>query len=199
MSRWVKPWDARLAAWLVEPLRDSWIGPNHLTTLRLLVGATSATLFAAGEHQNLAAAIMVLSNFLDHCDGELARISGKATRLGHYYDLASDAAVTVALFVCMGVGLVASFDLSAEWMGLVAGVAVAGIFQLRNVMENEYGKAATKQPQFSGFDAEDILYLLPLVTWANGLESFLLAAAIGAPIALSVVAGQYFALRRSTV
>ena len=66
-------------------------------------------------------------------------------------------------------------------------------------MENEYGKAATKQPQFSGFDAEDILYLLPLVTWANGLESFLLAAAIGAPIALSVVAGQYFALRRSTV
>lgn len=199
MRTWVKPWDARLAARLVEPLRDSWIGPNHLTTVRLLVGATSAYLFAEGAHQNLAAALMVLSNFLDHCDGELARISGKATRIGHYYDLVSDATVTVALFVCMGVGLVTSFDLSAEWMGLVAGVAVAGIFQLRNVMENEYGKAATTQPQFSGFDAEDILYLLPLVTWVNGLDSFLLAAAVGAPIALSVVAGQYFALRRSTV
>ena len=41
---------------------------------------------------NLGALLLVLSNFLDHTDGELARISGKTSRVGHLYDLASDAA-----------------------------------------------------------------------------------------------------------
>ena len=47
---------------------------------------------------------MVLSNFLDHTDGELARIGGKSSRIGHIYDLARDAAVTVMLFVAIGIG-----------------------------------------------------------------------------------------------
>jgi hypothetical protein len=32
------PWDARLARRLVTPLADSWIAPNVLTTLRLMIG-----------------------------------------------------------------------------------------------------------------------------------------------------------------
>ena len=47
----------------------------------------------------------MLSNFVDHTDGELARISGKSSRIGHFYDLACDALVTVMLFVGMGVGV----------------------------------------------------------------------------------------------
>ena len=38
-------------------------------------------------------------NFHDHTDGELARIGGKTSRIGHLYDLASDAAVTILLFI----------------------------------------------------------------------------------------------------
>ena len=199
MADRIKPWDARLAAICVRPFRDSPIRPNHLTTLRLVVGIGSAYLFADGANANLAAIIMAASNFLDHCDGELARLSDKATRFGHYYDLACDAAVTVMLFVSMGLGLATTHDNSTAWLGLIAGIAVAGIFQLRNLIENDYGKAATAQPRFAGFEAEDILYLLPLVTWMNGLGVFLLTAAIGAPLALLVVTGHYFALRRSTV
>src|SRR5271154_6877483 len=104
-----RPWDARLARRLVAPLKDSWVTPNHLTTLRLGVGFAAVAAFSLGTYlwSNLAALLLILSNFLDHTDGELARISGKSSRIGHVYDLASDAVVTVLLFVAMGAGLAA--------------------------------------------------------------------------------------------
>jgi len=186
-----KPWDARLAARLVRPLCHGPVTPNHLTTVRLLVGIIGALLFAQGESVNLAATVIVLSNFLDHTDGELARMSGKNSRFGHHYDLASDAVVTVGLFFCIGWGLKTDLGDAAIWMGLASGLAVAGIFQLRNVIENRYGKAATAQPRFGGFEAEDILYLLPLVTLCGGLKLFLQAAAVGAPLAFVLVLLQF--------
>src|SRR5712672_4688300 len=93
------PWDARLARILVTPLKDSWVTPNHLTTVRLGVGLAASAAFLPGTYgwSNLAALLLVLSNFLDHTDGELARLSGKSSRIGHVYDLASDALVTVLL------------------------------------------------------------------------------------------------------
>ncbi|MGH8598630.1 MAG: CDP-alcohol phosphatidyltransferase family protein [Gammaproteobacteria bacterium] len=182
-----KPWDARLAAQLVKPLCGTPVTPNHLTTVRLFVGISGALLFAHGGHANLAAAIVVLSNFLDHTDGELARMKGATSRFGHYYDLISDAVVTVGLFCCIGWGLVSSLGHRAIWMGVIAGLAIAAIFHLRQVIENRLGKGATAQPRIGGFEAEDILYLLPLVTLFDRLATFLHAAAVGAPIALLVV------------
>ncbi len=104
-----RPWDARLARRLVTPLIDSWVTPNHLTTLRLVVGLAAAAAFVPGTYgwSNIAALLLILSNFLDHTDGELARMSGKTSRIGHLYDLASDAAVTILLFVAIGVGVAA--------------------------------------------------------------------------------------------
>lgn len=191
-----KPWDARLAAALVRPLRDTPISPNVLTTVRLLVGICGAWLFATGDAPNLAACVIVLSNFLDHTDGELARMSGKSSRFGHNYDLASDAGVTIGLFACIGWGLRAPHGDAAVTMGVIAGLAVAGIFHLRNLIESAHGKVATAQPRFAGFEAEDILYLLPLVTWFDALPLFLQAASIGAPLAFCIVLAQYVVLRR---
>ena len=193
-----KPWDARLAAALVRPcLGSTRVHPNHFTTLRLLVGAAGATAFATGQWPNLGAALVVLSNFLDHTDGEFARMSGKTSRFGHYYDLLADALVTVGLFAGIGIGL-AQDDHSALEMvlGLLAGGAVAIIFYLRNKMETTHGKDATRQAHWGGFEAEDVLYLMPLVTWCDGLNWFLYAAAIGAPLACVVVALAYLRVMR---
>src|ERR1700743_299293 len=95
-----RPWDARLGRRLVMPLKDSWVTPNHLTTVRLLVGVAGALAFTPGTWgwTNIAALLVIVSNFLDHREGELARISGKTSRIGHLYDLASDAVVTILLF-----------------------------------------------------------------------------------------------------
>lgn len=194
-----KPWDARLAAWLVRPfVHSSRVHPNHFTALRLVVGLAGTAAFASGRAPTVAALLIVVSNFLDHTDGELARASGKTSRFGHYFDLASDALITVGMFAGIGIGLRhGALGPAAGWMGAVAGLAVAVIFHLRNQMENAHGKQVTRQAQFAGFEAEDVLYLVPVVTLAGGLEWFLRAAALGAPVAAVVVGiGWWRVMRR---
>ena len=183
-----RPWDARLARRLITPLKDSWVTPNYLTTVRLFVGLAAAAAFLPGSYawSNVAALLLILSNFLDHTDGELARLSGKTSRIGHLYDLASDAVVTVLLFVAMGAGIAVKRGLlmgvAPIVLGTAAGVAIALIFWLRMQIEELGGKAASQQASMGGFETEDVLYLLPLVTLCNGLAPFVEAASIGAPL-----------------
>jgi archaetidylinositol phosphate synthase len=198
-----RPWDARLARRLVTPLKDGRTTPNHLTTVRLGCGLAAAAAFLRGTYgwTNVGALLLILSNFLDHTDGELARISGKSSRIGHIYDLASDAIVTILLFVAMGVGVGVKvgplLQAPPALLGLVAGLAVAWIFYLRMRIETMAGKTASKQATLAGFETEDVLYLLPLVTLLNGLPLFLIAAALGAPLfAVWVVIDYRRALRR---
>ncbi|MGF6775326.1 archaetidylinositol phosphate synthase [Paraburkholderia sp. GAS334] len=185
-----RTWDARLARRLVTPLIDTRITPNHLTTLRLLIGLAGALCLARGDFawSNAGALLIVLSNFVDHTDGELARISGKTSRIGHFYDLASDALVTVLLFLGMGIGMGAigghgrDLIVPSALLGGIAGVSVAVIFFLRMRIEEMAGKAGTKQASAGGFETEDVLYLLPLVTLTSGTSLFIIAASIGAPL-----------------
>src|ERR1700742_2739350 len=102
-----RPWDARLDRWLVTPLKNTRTTPNHLTTVRLAVGFAAAAAFLPGTYgwTNIGALLLGLSNFLDPPDGELARISGKTSRIGHLYDLTSDAVVTILLFLAIGIGV----------------------------------------------------------------------------------------------
>jgi phosphatidylglycerophosphate synthase len=174
-----------------------------LTTLRLGVGLAAATAFIPGSYgwSNIAALLLILSNFLDHTDGELARLSGKTSRIGHLYDLASDAAVTILLFVAIGVGVAAKSGtdliVPPAILGLLAGTAIALIFYLRMRIEELSGKAATQQASLGGFETEDVLYLLPLATLCNALVPMLLAAAMCAPLyAVWVVIDYQRVLRR---
>ncbi len=193
----MKPWDARLAAWLVRPLLGTAIMPNHLTTLRLVVGLAGAGAFASGTAPTLGAVLTAISTFLDHTDGELARIGGLSSRFGHYYDLVGDFLVMMALFFGIGIGLRGELGNAALALGGVSGVAIALMFHLRNEIESGIGKSATKQPALAGFEPEDVFYLLPVVTLGGWLEEFLVAAAIGAPLAAVVVIAQYVRFRRT--
>jgi archaetidylinositol phosphate synthase len=174
-----------------------------LTTLRLLVGLAAAAAFLPGTYgwSNLAALLLVLSNFLDHTDGELARMSGKTSRFGHLYDLASDAVVTISLFIAIGIGVAAKpgveLLIAPAILGLAAGTAIALIFFLRMRIEEMLGKAATRQASLGGFETEDVLYLFPLATLSNAVVPMLLAAAICAPLyAIWVIIEYQRVLRR---
>jgi hypothetical protein len=48
-------------------------------------------------------------------------------------------------------------------------------------IEDLGGKAASRQASMGGFETEDVLYLLPLVTLCNGVGPFVVAASVGAP------------------
>jgi phosphatidylglycerophosphate synthase/alkylated DNA repair dioxygenase AlkB len=201
-----RPWDARLARRLVTPLKNSRVTPNHLTTVRLAVGLFAAAAFTPGTYgwTNVGACLLALSNFLDHADGELARMSGKGSRFGHLYDLASDALITVLLFVAMGIGVSVSadaedrlFGTSPTLTGAIAGIAVAWIFLLRMQIEAMAGKAGTRQASIGGFETEDVLYLLPLVTLCNAIPGFIKLAAVGAPLFAVWVTIDYLRTLRS--
>lgn len=179
-----KPWDAQLAYRLVYPLRDSWVTPNHLTFVRLLFGIFAAAGFAVGDYfwANAGAFCFVVSNFLDHTDGELARLTGKISKSGHYFDLACDAIVNIILFIGIGAGLMQSS--LGDWalpMGIISGLAVAAIFYMRNEIEKSVGKTAARQPNVGVIEAEDVLYILPVVSLLGWLVPFLSLATVGAP------------------
>ena len=180
-----RPLDARLAAWLVYPLRNSAVTPNHLTTARLLFGVAACVLLSKGNYawSNAGALCFAASAFLDHADGELARITGNKSKFGHYYDLASDAVSDILLFVGIGIGLSrGDLGTGALFMGILAGVSVAGIFHLRLMISNITGKDQPGMPNIGLFEIEDVFYLLPLVTVFELLQPFLSAAAVGAPV-----------------
>lgn len=194
-----RPFDARLAARLVAPLRDTWVTPNHLTTLRLLFGVLACAGLGLGGQlwSNIGALCFAVSHFLDHTDGELARISGKSSRIGHLYDLVSDVMVNVLLFVGIGIGQRhGDFGDWAIALGLLAGIAVAAIFHMRHEIELAVGKEEARQPNVGVFEAEDILYLLPLIALAGKLHVFMLLSAVGAPLFGMWVLREYLALKR---
>jgi phosphatidylglycerophosphate synthase len=189
---------------MVAPLVNTWVTPNYLTTLRLAVGLAAAAAFLPARYgwSNVAALLLVLSNFLDHTDGELARMSGKTSRMGHLYDLASDAAVTIVLFVSIGVGMAGApgFESAPSpiLLGMVAGTAIALIFFFRLRIEELHGKSATRQAYLAGFETEDVLYLFPLATLSNSLAPMLLVASVCAPLyAVWVVIDYQRAVRRN--
>lgn len=178
------PWDQRLAQTMMRPLAATAITPNQITTLGLAIGLLAAFLYAQGGWAvHLGAACFVLSFWLDHADGEFARMTGRTSLFGHYYDLAAGGCVLVAVFVGIGIGT--SDGALGAWspgLGVGAGVATAAIFVLRLELERRAGKAAVRQPNLLGFELEDLMYLLGPITWLGLLQPFLLLAGIGAPL-----------------
>ena len=194
-----KPWDAQIAYKLIYPLRNTFVTPNYLTSLRLLFGIFAGIFFALGEYKysNIGAFCFVLSNFLDHADGELARLKNQISSKGHIYDLVSDALVNILLFLGMGIGLMqTNLGVYACIMGIISGTTVAAIFYMRNDIEKNIGKKNARQPHKSGVEAEDILYVLPIITYFQLDYYFIFAASIGAPIFCIYVIKDYLAIKK---
>lgn len=112
--------------------------------------------------------------------------SGKSSRIGHVYDLASDAVVAILLFIAIGIGVrdnpAISLQIPPAVLGLLAGCVIALIFFLRMRIEDIAGNAASQQGSLAGFETQDVFYLLPLVTLGNAVLPFLVAAALCAPL-----------------
>jgi archaetidylinositol phosphate synthase len=171
------PWDQRLARASLKPLMAASITPNQVTTFSLAIGLLAAFLYGRGGWvAHLGAASFVLTLWLDHVDGELARSMGRTSASGHYYDLAADCSVLVAVFVGIGIGE------GMSGFGVAAGLGTAAIFGLRMALERRSGKAAVRQPNLLGFELEDLMYLLAPLTWLGLLQPFLQLAGIGAPL-----------------
>lgn len=178
------PWDQRLANLLIRPLTDTRVTPNMITTVGLLVGVGAIVCYAlGGVFAHVGAVLFMAAYVIDHADGELARLTGKTSKFGHYYDLAVDGLVVGGVVVGMGIGLQSQVQsVPSSWLGVIAGISIALIFVLRLELERRFSKAATRQPNLWGFEIQDVLYLMGPITWLGWLEGFLTLAAVGAPL-----------------
>ncbi len=178
-------WSRRLARPLMRPLVGTRVRPNHVTSLRLATGLGAAAAFAVGSTDWVLAGglLFVLSVFLDSADGELARLADACSALGDDYDVASDIAVTMLLFVGLGVGL--RTGLLGWWaipVGLMTGAAIATIYWVIVKIER---LEVVPEPVVSGrggFAADESLYLVGPIAWLGWLQPFLLLSFLGAPL-----------------
>lgn len=183
------PFDQQIAAVLVRPLVNTPITPNQISIFTLILALIGAGILASGN-ANMAtwgAGLFVLARFLDHFDGELARQSGRTSKLGYYLDYIVGSVSYAALFFCLGLGFINS-DLGI-WAVLLgsAGATCAIISMFTNLgIDKETGGDETGDsvgyPGFAGFELEDGIYLLWPVTWLGFLYPFFIAAGIGATI-----------------
>lgn len=183
------PFDQRIAAVLVRPLVRTPITPNHVSLVTLAIALVGAGLLATGDTDKATwgAGLFVLARFLDHFDGELARQSGKTSKLGYYLDYIVGAISYAALFFAMGWG----FRDSAlgDWAVVLGsgGAAAALLSMFTNLgIDKQSGGDATGDavgyPGFAGFELEDGIYLIWPVTWLGFLYPFFIAAGIGATV-----------------
>ncbi|NLD27834.1 MAG: Bifunctional IPC transferase and DIPP synthase [bacterium ADurb.Bin270] len=74
-------------------LSKLWISPNTITAFNIIVGVFSGVFVADGNryHYILAGAILFqLASIIDGCDGEVAKLTFRATKFGQYADTLCD-------------------------------------------------------------------------------------------------------------
>ncbi len=197
------PYDQRIARVLVRPLARLGVTPNQVTAVSLVLALGAGGLFAVGDAPAIhwAAGLFVLARFLDHFDGELARLTGKTTRFGYYFDYAVGGLAHAALFAGIGWGL-AGGPLGGWALALgLAGCASALLAMGLNLdLDRQLGLGegeAVGYPGWAGFELEDGIYLLAPVTWLGWLEPFFIAAGIGAGVYLLWTLGRVLRARMS--
>lgn len=140
-------------------------------------------MLAAGPAWFFAGAACFLAAIvLDRSGGELSRATGRTNAAGHASPLVQDSLVNALVFAGLGLGLRGGAQgLAALGMGVVAALGVAAMPWLIRRLEAIDGRRAAEFGGVAGFDAEDILLLVPVALWAGWAEGLLVAVAFSAP------------------
>jgi phosphatidylglycerophosphate synthase len=117
----------RPAGWLIARTAGAiGIAPTGLTVLGTLIGIVGGALLYEERLGLLAFAFLIFHSIVDSADGQLARMTGRATEFGRVLDGLSGYATHVTIYLAIAMGLVhRGAGLSVIfWMGL-AGMATA--------------------------------------------------------------------------
>ncbi len=127
-------WSAQIANVIVRVLRPLPIVPNHYTIASLVLGFVAAWLFSHGTYASVLWGLLALhaSFIFDCCDGQVSRLKGLASRMGHWFDYHADKLKDGAVLLGWAYGIYTLSDERMVWVFLVAFAAI--FFQLlRNV------------------------------------------------------------------
>jgi archaetidylinositol phosphate synthase len=192
------PWDQRLARPFARLLSHTTITPNQVTTASLIFGIGGAILLAfGGVAAYWGALLYMMAQFVDHMDGELARMTNQTSVFGHHYDHIAGGVFEFGLFCGIGIGL--GPDALGGWamtLGFVAAVSVGITVAIRLEVSRRFGNDAIDQPSWFGFEIEDIMYLVGPIAWLDGLAPFLLLASIGLPTFMLITVWDFLSRNR---
>ena len=101
-------------------VKTGW-SPNAITILSLLVGFLAAGFFAQGAYLAgvVGALLFQVSAIIDCCDGDVARLTFRESRLGEQLDLIGDNVVHMAIFGSLGW---AGYTNGGGWLFLALGL-----------------------------------------------------------------------------
>lgn len=179
-------WDEAIARKFASSLYSVPISANHITLIALVLTLLSGILFASGEtwEADIAALIFMFVRFLDHLDGELARIKKTESKFGHYFDWFVDTFSYVYLFIALGIGfnnkmnpVLLTFIVSLACIACIINTLV-GIVKEKERIEQRNQSF----PVIAGFSIDDGMYLIGPVTWSGFLFPFFLLTSIGAVV-----------------
>ena len=114
IDRALRPLKTRLLAPLARPLERT--SPATITAVGLVVGLGAAAAAAAGRF-DVALVAWLLNRMLDGLDGDVARLTGRASARGAYLDLMADLLVYAAVPLGLAAGAVGAglADPAAAW------------------------------------------------------------------------------------
>lgn len=125
-----------LAAVLVAVLRRTPVTPNQVTILGAIVffGVVAALVGWPGIGGLVAAAVILeLAYILDCADGQLARVTGKTSPVGSYFDFLID---EVKALLLVGACAVRAWQSTSEEWWLVIGIAGCAIVSIATSLTN---------------------------------------------------------------
>lgn len=186
------------------------VTPNQMTIVSMMIGLAGAPFFLsdAAALQTVGALLFVTHSVLDGCDGELARLTYRESRLGGILDFIGDNLVHIAVFGCMGWGWYMASD--TPWplyLGISAVVGAAGsalaVYGLTLRAKEVKDRSATGPVYTSVAGAgqqsarltkllddlsrRDFIYLVFALSLFGKAAWFLALAGVGAPIFLLLV------------
>jgi phosphatidylglycerophosphate synthase len=111
------------ASALVSLLARLRVAPPAVVVANAAVGLVAALALAL-DHLLAAAVLLQLKTLLDNSDGELARATGRVTRVGRYLDTVADLVVNAAVFAALGYSTGEALLAAAGFVALTVVLAV---------------------------------------------------------------------------
>ena len=179
------------------------VTPNQMTIVSGSIGLAAAPFFLseAPAIQVMGALLFIAHSVLDGCDGELARLTFRESRLGGLLDFFSDNLVHVAIFACMALGW--SLAEGASWPLILGASAVLGtagsagaVYWLTLRKKTAAGPVYTSvsnEPSgrltkvLDALSRRDFIYLVLVLSLFGKANWFLALTAVGAPVFLFLV------------
>jgi phosphatidylglycerophosphate synthase len=201
MSRFL---ERRISLAISRQLVNTSITPNQITMISTFIGLTGAYLISMREGllQILGSILFLVHSIVDGCDGEIARIKFKESRIGGVLDFWSDNIVHAAVFAAIGTewwrrtGAIAPLYLSAT---AVLGTFLSAMLIYLSTMKKKVsegplytsvsrsGRKARIVKIADFLSRRDFIYLVVVLAFYQHLDWFLVAAAAGTMVFLAML------------